>query len=129
MPITQELLEVANRATQPQHHRRAIRPQKQILAEVRRLEEGGCAMNKELCKYYRSWVGTSKGEINCACVDYERKIITKCDFIQNKGCWKTRRKEARNEPDKTTLHQAQPHQPSGSDLRRELQEISLLSGD
>lgn len=77
-------------------------------------------MNKELCKYYRSWVGTSKGEINCACVDYERKIITKCDFIQNKGCWKTQRKEARNEPDKTTLHQAQPHQPTGSDLRREL---------
>lgn len=50
-------------------------------------------MNKELCKYYRPWVGTSKGEINCACVDYERKIITKCDFIQNKGCWKTQRKE------------------------------------
>ena len=57
-------------------------------------------MNKELCKYYRSWVGTSKGEINCACVDYERKIITKCDFIQNKGCWKTQRKELDN--DKTT---------------------------
>lgn len=39
MPITQELLEVANRQAQSWHHCRELCAQKQILAEVRRLEE------------------------------------------------------------------------------------------
>lgn len=50
-------------------------------------------MNKELCKYYRPWVGTSKGEINCACVDYIKRIIRKCDYAPKKGCWRTMGKQ------------------------------------
>ena len=42
----------------------------------------------ELCKHYRPWVGTNKGEINCACVDEEKRIITTCDYTESKGCWK-----------------------------------------
>ena len=42
----------------------------------------------ELCKHYRSWVKTSRGEINCACVDEEKRITTTCDYTESKGCWK-----------------------------------------
>ena len=56
----------------------------------------------ELCKHYRPWVVTNKGEINCACVDEEKRTITKCDYTESKGCWMSpkttkSRKEAHNE--------------------------------
>ena len=58
MPITQELLEVADWQTQSRHHRRAIRTQKQILTTMWRLEEGerGCFMTLlELERANQGW--------------------------------------------------------------------------
>jgi hypothetical protein len=42
-------------------------------------------MRKAHCKNYLPWTMTSKGEINDACVDYENRIIKKCD-----GCIETK---------------------------------------
>lgn len=40
------------------------------------------------CKYYRPWVGTSKGEVTDACVDDEERTIRKCDYTLRHGCWR-----------------------------------------
>ena len=42
------------------------------------------------CKYYRPWLGTSRGEINDACVDDEKRVSARCDYNPKTGeCWKT----------------------------------------
>ena len=36
-------------------------------------------MNRISCEKYLPWTDTSKGEINDACVNYEKRIIKRCD--------------------------------------------------
>ena len=71
--------------------------QSKMLAEILRIESAdmswaGTGLGKPFartspCKGYRPGVGTNKGEINCACVDEEKRTITKCDYTESKGCW------------------------------------------
>ena len=44
--------------------------------------------SRAYCKHFRPWLGTSKGEINNACVDDDARTSTQCDWTKAKGCWK-----------------------------------------
>jgi hypothetical protein len=38
-----------------------------------------------MCKYYRPWQDTSRGEINDVCVDEEKRTMQKCDWSYKDG--------------------------------------------
>lgn len=42
--------------------------------------------NRHRCPHFRSWVGTSKGEITSACVDEDKRTIEQCGWTPNHGC-------------------------------------------
>ncbi len=39
---------------------------------------------KQYCPKFQAWCGTSKGEVDEACVDYEKRTIKKCDACIDK---------------------------------------------
>ena len=41
-------------------------------------------IKRPMCKYYRPWQGTSRGEID-VCVDEEKRTIQKCDWSYKDG--------------------------------------------
>ena len=41
--------------------------------------------NRIFCPKYQPWTSTSKGEINDACIDREKRIIKQCDGCVEKG--------------------------------------------
>ena len=43
-------------------------------------------IKRPMCKYYRPWQGTSRGEINDVCVDDEKRTMQKCDWSYKDGC-------------------------------------------
>ncbi len=40
------------------------------------------------CPHFRSWVETNKGEITSACVDEDKRAISKCEWTPKSGCYK-----------------------------------------
>lgn len=42
-------------------------------------------IKRPMCKYYRPWQDTSRGEINDVCVDDEKRTMQKCDWSYKDG--------------------------------------------
>lgn len=50
----------------------------------------------DCCDYYSPCINTSHGEINNACVDYDKRVIARCDYNPEKGCWKFKKGDKNN---------------------------------